>query len=153
MVTEWLGKTPQIALEHYLQATDEDFAQACVRSPSTGAATSGAADAAGARTESHGLARNDKSPCGNKGLCDWVRYRARVCHGIERRGQDSNLRTSCPVTDLANPRFRPLSHLSCQRPLIVQHQRLACKRASAASEDDSCQPAVLTSNLSVRLSA
>ena len=30
----------------------------------------------------------------------------------ERRGQDSNLRTSYPVTDLANPRFRPLSHLS-----------------------------------------
>jgi hypothetical protein len=30
----------------------------------------------------------------------------------ERRGQDSNLRTSFPVTDLANRRFRPLSHLS-----------------------------------------
>ncbi len=30
----------------------------------------------------------------------------------KRRGQDSNLRTSFPVTDLANPRFRPLSHLS-----------------------------------------
>ena len=30
----------------------------------------------------------------------------------KRRGQDSNLRTSYPVTDLANPRFRPLSHLS-----------------------------------------
>ena len=98
------------------------------------------------------VAKNDKSPCGNKGLCEWVRYRARVCHGIERRGQDSNLRTSCPVTDLANPRFRPLSHLSCERPLIVQHQRLACKRASATSEHDSCQPAVLTSYLSVRLS-
>ena len=33
-------------------------------------------------------------------------------HVKQRRGQDSNLRTSCPVTDLANPRFRPLSHLS-----------------------------------------
>ena len=32
--------------------------------------------------------------------------------GFQRRGQDSNLRTSYPVTDLANPRFRPLSHLS-----------------------------------------
>ena len=31
---------------------------------------------------------------------------------LERRGQDSNLRTSFPVTDLANRRFRPLSHLS-----------------------------------------
>ncbi len=30
----------------------------------------------------------------------------------ERRGQDSNLRTSYPVTDLANPRIRPLCHLS-----------------------------------------
>ena len=30
----------------------------------------------------------------------------------ERRGQDSNLRTPCRVTGLANPRFRPLSHLS-----------------------------------------
>jgi hypothetical protein len=30
----------------------------------------------------------------------------------ERRGQDSNLRTGYPVTGLANPRFRPLSHLS-----------------------------------------
>ncbi|HAA69395.1 MAG TPA: hypothetical protein DCE55_09655 [Planctomycetaceae bacterium] len=36
--------------------------------------------------------------------------------------------------------------------MIVQHQRLACKRASATSEHDSCQPAVLTSYLSVRLS-
>ncbi len=37
-----------------------------------------------------------------------------VTHGqaSERRGQDSNLRTSFPVTGLANPRFRPLSHLS-----------------------------------------
>jgi hypothetical protein len=32
----------------------------------------------------------------------------------KRRGQDSNLRTSFPVTDLANPRFRPLSHLSME---------------------------------------
>jgi hypothetical protein len=31
---------------------------------------------------------------------------------MKRRGQDSNLRTSYPVTGLANPRFRPLSHLS-----------------------------------------
>jgi hypothetical protein len=30
----------------------------------------------------------------------------------ERRGQDSNLRGSFPPTDLANRRFRPLSHLS-----------------------------------------
>src|SRR5947207_565075 len=31
----------------------------------------------------------------------------------KRRGQDSNLRTrGYPVTDLANRRFRPLSHLS-----------------------------------------
>ena len=29
-----------------------------------------------------------------------------------RRGQDSNLRTRFRVTDLANRRFRPLSHLS-----------------------------------------
>lgn len=37
-----------------------------------------------------------------------------LTHGqaSERRGQDSNLRTSFPVTGLANPRFRPLSHLS-----------------------------------------
>lgn len=31
---------------------------------------------------------------------------------FERRGQDSNLRTSFPVTALAKPRYRPLSHLS-----------------------------------------
>jgi hypothetical protein len=37
----------------------------------------------------------------------------------ERRGQDSNLRTSFPVTGLANPRFRPLSHLS----LILNRER------------------------------
>ena len=38
-----------------------------------------------------------------------------ICEGRlakKRRGQDSNLRTSFPVTDLANRRFRPLSHLS-----------------------------------------
>ena len=31
---------------------------------------------------------------------------------LKRRGQDSNLRTRFRVTDLANRRFRPLSHLS-----------------------------------------
>ena len=30
----------------------------------------------------------------------------------KRRGRDSNPRYSCPYTDLANLRFRPLSHLS-----------------------------------------
>lgn len=35
---------------------------------------------------------------------------------LQRRGQDSNLRTSFPVTDLANPRYRPLSHLSVIEP-------------------------------------
>ena len=137
VVTAWLGNTPRIAMKHYLQVTDDDFERAAQGGAECGAAR--------ARLTAHALARNDKSPCGNKGLCEWVRYRARVCHGIERRGQDSNLRTSCPVTDLANPRFRPLSHLSCERPLIVQHQRLACKRASAASEYDACQLAVFTS--------
>ena len=39
-----------------------------------------------------------------------VTYEGRL--EAQRRGQDSNLRTSYPVTDLANPRFRPLSHLS-----------------------------------------
>lgn len=34
----------------------------------------------------------------------------------ERRGQDSNLRTRFRVTDLANRRFRPLSHLSVATP-------------------------------------
>ena len=57
----------------------------------------------------------------------------------ERRGQDSNLRTSCPVTDLANPRFRPLSHLSdlCHASstsrvqevfLCLQEYQIAAKR-------------------------
>ena len=44
----------------------------------------------------------------------------------ERRGQDSNLRTSFPVTDLANRRFRPLSHLSnnaCGNPLSAVSTR------------------------------
>ncbi len=56
-------------------------------------------------------------------LSDWDKQKKPVtnsCSAItcdgrqsnERRGQDSNLRTSYPVTDLANPRFRPLSHLS-----------------------------------------
>ncbi len=56
--------------------------------------------------------RNDKSPCICKGLCQWLRRRAPRCQPAKRRGQDSNLRSSCPDTDLANPRFRPLSHLS-----------------------------------------
>ena len=63
VVTEWLGNTPQVALQHYLQVTEKDFARACVRSPPTGAAKSAAkSGAAGARTESHGRTRNDKSP-------------------------------------------------------------------------------------------
>lgn len=56
-------------------------------------------------------------------LTDWDKRKTPVAsHCLEmtcdkrqsrqRRGQDSNLRTSYPVTDLANPRFRPLSHLS-----------------------------------------
>jgi hypothetical protein len=61
--------------------------------------------------------------CPSVCLSDWdkretpVRKRCltTTCDGRQnkqRRGQDSNLRTSYPVTDLANPRFRPLSHLS-----------------------------------------
>ncbi len=56
--------------------------------------------------------RNDKSPCCCKGLRQWLRHHAPRCQQPERRGQDSNLRSSYPDTDLANPRFRPLSHLS-----------------------------------------
>src|SRR6185312_15655673 len=41
----------------------------------------------------------------------------------ERRGQDSNLRTSYPVTGLANPRFRPLSHLSGSYRIILSAVR------------------------------
>ena len=43
----------------------------------------------------------------------------RAGHIRERRGQDSNLRTSYPVTDLANRRFRPLSHLSVDDVLCL----------------------------------
>ena len=54
---------------------------------------------------------------------DWDKRKTLVASGcvttacderleVKRRGQDSNLRTSFPVTDLANPRYRPLSHLS-----------------------------------------
>ena len=44
-------------------STDEDFARACVRSPSTDAAKSAAkSGASGARTQSHRQTRNDKSP-------------------------------------------------------------------------------------------
>ncbi|MEE3371972.1 MAG: hypothetical protein VX346_21750, partial [Planctomycetota bacterium] len=31
VVTNWLGNTPRIALRHYLQVTDADFAQAARR--------------------------------------------------------------------------------------------------------------------------
>ncbi len=41
----------------------------------------------------------------------------------KRRGQDSNLRTSFPVTGLANRRFRPLSHLSKRLWLRIPHRR------------------------------
>ena len=46
--------------------------------------------AAGARVNWHGLARNDKSPCGNKGLCEIVRLLAMWCQRPKWRGQDSN---------------------------------------------------------------
>ena len=49
---------------------------------------------------------------------------------MQRRGQDSNLRTSFPVTGLANPRFRPLSHLSQNVSL----------RTVAARHDPHCPP-------------
>ena len=38
VVTKWLGNTPQIALKHDLQVTNQDFARAWARSLSTGAA-------------------------------------------------------------------------------------------------------------------
>ena len=43
---------------------------------------------------------------------------------LQRRGQDSNLRTSFPVTDLANPRYRPLSHLSVIEPKFLLSKAL-----------------------------
>ena len=43
----------------------------------------------------------------------WIpEHHLRAVALLMRRGQDSNLRTTCAVTDLANRRFRPLSHLS-----------------------------------------
>ena len=58
VVTAWLGNTPQIAMKHYLQVTDDDFERA-----SQGGAKSGAeSGAAGARGKSHQFARNTTSP-------------------------------------------------------------------------------------------
>ena len=130
VVTAWLGNTPRIALKHYLQVTDGDFTRAAggsacnaltngEKSPK-GAAESGASNSktmqnpvqrggAVRRNNSH---QNSTTPSERRGCashCDSMRDSAKT---IKRRGQDSNLRTSYPVTGLANPRFRPLSHLS-----------------------------------------
>ena len=59
-----------------------------------------------------GLRKKRHKPLQDKGLCNAVRLLTSSYQKVKRRGQDSNLRRACTLTDLANPRFRPLSHLS-----------------------------------------
>lgn len=114
VVTAWLGNTPRIALKHYLQVTDGDFARAAA-SPARdinltdettpkGAAESGASisktmqnpvQQAGAslRNDSH---QKNITPSNRRGYaspCDSMRNGAKT---TKRRGQDSNLRTRFP---------------------------------------------------------
>jgi len=114
VVTAWLGNTPRIALKHYLQVTDGDFARAAAgvardtnltdETTPKSAAESGAPTSktmqnsvqqtgAGPRNASHqknitpSKRRGYASPCGS------VRNGAK---STKRRGQDSNLRTRFP---------------------------------------------------------
>ena len=58
VVTEWLGNTPQIALQHYLRVTDENFERATQSAPE-GGAKSGAQVAQNAVQQAHAANRTD----------------------------------------------------------------------------------------------
>jgi len=186
VVTRWLGNTPRIAMKHYLQVTEDDFARAAGRataspeSPASDAKSAAPArnpatteapareDASHANsppTERHPGDREPAEPSGSQsgnlgrdpardrnrpvqraaecgavalqnavqsahvGGCRELTAQSKtpVVTGVyadpDKRSQplskskdgEDRIRTCGPhyrVTDLANPRFRPLSHLS-----------------------------------------
>ena len=110
VVTAWLGNTPRIALKHYLQVTDADFARAAAdpaanvvmptEATQKGAAKSGApisktmqnpVQQTGAvrRKDSHQKNITPPNRRGYASPCDSMRIGAKT---MKRRGQDSNLR-------------------------------------------------------------
>ena len=140
VVSGWLGNTPKIAAKHYLMATDDDFAKA-----SQGGAKSGAVAVQNPVQQPSAQVRNneqknDATPCEGRGLCEFLQLGARRCNSSERRGQDSNLRTSFPVTDLANRRFRPLSHLSDSTYLGLGQYRATRRRVDFTAAGDGFKP-------------
>lgn len=130
VVTAWLGNTPRIALKHYLQVTDADFARAAADASGSGYSNGSPSQNGAAKSDAQnpealhfsvqqaGVVRrmdshqNDTTPSLGRGCASPCGEVRNVAKTTRRRGQDSNLRTSYPVTDLANRRFRPLSHLS-----------------------------------------
>ena len=99
VVTKWLGNTPQIALKHDLQVTNQDFARAWARSLSTGAAQSAAKGLQkGCKIRcikrTHRIARANQKrqkPLTGRGLYETVRRLATWHQTSEWRGQDVNL--------------------------------------------------------------
>ena len=70
VVTNWLGNTPRIALRHYLQVTDADFAQAARRGAECGAQVAqNAAQQAHAARRTHSQ-ETTKAPAVTRGLCE-----------------------------------------------------------------------------------
>ena len=122
VVTAWLGNTPEIARKHYLQVTDEHFRLAAT--PSTAlqpalqqpAGDAGKGQQAAIRGETAGQDGQDSKARPYQGL----QVPATACAAVvslcqETRNGEDRIQTcggGNPLTDLANPRFRPLSHLS-----------------------------------------
>ena len=94
VVTNWLGNTPRIALRHYLQVTDADFAQAARRGAECGAQVAqNAAQQAHAARRTHSQ-ETTKAPAVTRAYatrCDDGREDARPSSGEDR------IRTCGPV--------------------------------------------------------
>ena len=94
VVTNWLGNTPRIALRHYLQVTDADFAQAARRGAECGAQVAqNAAQQAHAARRTHSQ-ETTKAPAATRAYatgCDTGRESATASSGEDR------IRTCGPV--------------------------------------------------------
>ena len=112
VVTSWLGNTVSIAVKHYLQVTDDDFARA-----SGGGAKCGAQVAQ--NTAQHTRASNCMESPELKQTpknTEFVQHQALVCATVqnvksERGGFEPPVRCN-PHTGFRNQLLQPLGHLS-----------------------------------------
>ncbi len=112
VVTAWLGNTPQIAMKHYLQVTESDFTKA-VQNPVQLSADSPETVQNPVQPVSATLRQETTEPQGVVGVrLDSAGSGEPWLESLAERTGFEPAEPSYGLTGLANPRIRPLCHLS-----------------------------------------